>query len=761
MKKTKRILSVLLSLVLAVSGLAVCAVPASGAFKVGDHIAYGSYPGSKVSETPAIKAAANAATWKSYGYYSGNGSMDGSMQAGDFMEFADFFVGNTKYRAVKINEYRPKSVDKSTGADNTTQNHYGYQANTVYYFEYETLYWYVLNPDTGLIMCEKVIDAQPFHNIVWKDNNEYYGKVNTKINANNYYSSTISSWLKEWFYKTAFTPDQKNNIQTTDLTPESSIEHPYTIFLPSRVEASRLDADSRYAEVSDYAFCQGIHYDRRYVASEGYQDLYSWITRTPVVNQNDNTGNSGSVVAYRAHNGDIDPGTATYNNNGIRPACCLKELSCAKIGAQRSQNLYSANTREVYVTKTGNLTGSVQGAGAYAPNTSVTLTATGYMDSNNFDGWYENDRLVTKNNPYTFTLVADRSLEARFKTLYGFQAEVYPAGAGTITGTASYYAAGTSASATATANTGYKFLGWYEYEYFNSDYTVFLTSDATYTVSAMNANVKVQAKFEKVPTCTVTVKAGTGGTASGGGVVEIGKTTQLTATANSGYKLVGWYEGSTKLSGENPYTYTAAKNVTITAKFEKVTTCTVTVTAGTGGTASGGGVIESGKTTQLTATANSGYKFVGWYEGSTKLSGENPYTLTVTKDVTITAKFEPDAPPAINIRNFVKTKTVDYRTTLTLTAEVENPVSGAQVHWFVDGKEAGKGETLTLVQLRKDANVQAKYIQGGTILAETEIETVKVKSGFFAKLIAFFLGLFGNLPKIAQEYLGVEKTTIV
>lgn len=43
-----------------------------------------------------------------------------------------------------------------------------------------------------------------------------------------------------------------------------------------------------------------------------------------------------------------------------------------------------------------------------------------------------------------------------------------------------------------------------------------------------------------------------------------------------------------------------------------------------------------------------------------------------------------------------------------------------------------------------------------TILAESETETVNVKTGFFAKLKAFFRALFGRLPKVVQEYLGVE-----
>ena len=54
--------------------------------------------------------------------------------------------------------------------------------------------------------------------------------------------------------------------------------------------------------------------------------------------------------------------------------------------------------------------------------------------------------------------------------------------------------------------------------------------------------------------------------------------------------------------------------------------------------------------------------------------------------------------------------------------------------------------------------VLLRYIDGINILSQSDVETVKVNSGFFARLIAFFLGLFGLLPKLTQAYLGVEFT---
>ena len=57
------------------------------------------------------------------------------------------------------------------------------------------------------------------------------------------------------------------------------------------------------------------------------------------------------------------------------------------------------------------------------------------------------------------------------------------------------------------------------------------------------------------------------------------------------------------------------------------------------GTVSGGGEYEEGTTATVTATPKSGYKFTKWSDGTTK----NPYTFTVTKDVSLIAYFEKES----------------------------------------------------------------------------------------------------------------------
>ncbi len=159
---------------------------------------------------------------------------------------------------------------------------------------------------------------------------------------------------------------------------------------------------------------------------------------------------------------------------------------------------------------------------------------------------------------------------------------------------------------------------------------------------------KIAKDGEVVPpteSCTVSVTAEAGGKVSGGGTVEKGKETTVTATADEGYKFEGWYKGTEKVSDKAQYKFTVTENVELTAKFEKevvppTESFTVSVRAEAGGKVSGGGTVEKGKETTVTATADEGYKFEGWYKGTEKVSDKAQYKFTVTENVELTAKFE-------------------------------------------------------------------------------------------------------------------------
>lgn len=80
--------------------------------KVGDIIEFGSYPQSEITDSiliAKIEAAGKSISWVDYNYYAGTGYWDdGNMKPVDgMMLYKDITYDGSKYRAVKINQYRP------------------------------------------------------------------------------------------------------------------------------------------------------------------------------------------------------------------------------------------------------------------------------------------------------------------------------------------------------------------------------------------------------------------------------------------------------------------------------------------------------------------------------------------------------------------------------------------------------------------------------------------------------------------------------
>ena len=190
---------------------------------------------------------------------------------------------------------------------------------------------------------------------------------------------------------------------------------------------------------------------------------------------------------------------------------------------------------------------------------------------------------------------------------------------------------------------------------------------------------------------TVTVVNGTidGTDGSTTGEYEAGASVTVTATVPNGQTFVAWTEDGEVVSTENPYTFEVTGNVTLTATFsgESATeTYTVTVENGTGG-----GEYEEGETATVTAATDQG-TFSHWEIGWQQVSTDNPYTFTVTGDVTITAVFK----NAYTVT--VTNGTVNGNASGTFDEGTEVTISATRgSHNFVRWENA-EGETLTYTQ---------------------------------------------------------------
>ena len=273
-----------------------------------------------------------------------------------------------------------------------------------------------------------------------------------------------------------------------------------------------------------------------------------------------------------------------------------------------------------------NAWGSVSGGGVYNAGATCTLTATpasGYQ----FESWKKNGSVVSTNPNYSFTVTENATYTAYFAevpvTYYTITTEVTPAGAGTVNGGGTF-AEGSSITLTATANEGYTFSQWQDGNTQNPR-TITVTANATYTATFTQDNYII----------TVNASPTNGGTVTGGGAYHYGDTPTLTATPNENYDFQGWDDGVI----DNPRTITVTGNATYTAIFSEqgavYYTITTNVSPEDAGTVTGGGTYEEGTVVTLTATANAGYTFDHWNDGST----QNPRTVTVTNSMNLTAYF--------------------------------------------------------------------------------------------------------------------------
>lgn len=197
--------------------------------------------------------------------------------------------------------------------------------------------------------------------------------------------------------------------------------------------------------------------------------------------------------------------------------------------------------------------------------------------------------------------------------------------------------------------------------------SVTVNAKPTYTITAV-----------VVPEGAGSVKVNDSGTSAT--VVESSEVT-ITATANSGYRFVDWVEGDQTVSTDATYIFTATGDHTLTARFEKL--YTVTVSPAEGGTATADKTTAAaGETITLTATPSSGYYFVEWKVVPDNISiQENQFTMPAG-DVEVQAVF------GLSVTNITLDKTelpLYIGDSETLTATIEpGDATNKTVTWSSD-----------------------------------------------------------------------------
>ena len=219
-------------------------------------------------------------------------------------------------------------------------------------------------------------------------------------------------------------------------------------------------------------------------------------------------------------------------------------------------------------------------------------------------------------------------------------------GTAAVTQEAQCTGSGTTATIEATPAEGYHFVQWNDGNTDNPREIV-ITSDTTLTAEFAINQYQV----------TVNADNPDMGSVTGGGEYAYGTSATIEAVPAEGYHFVQWNDGNT----DNPRTLTVTGEVTLTAEFA-INTYQVTVNADNAehGSVTGSGEYAHGASATLTAAPAEGYHFVRWSDGNT----DNPRTVVVTDNLTLTAEFEPSMTTGLDEVNHQLLVTTDHRNIL-------------------------------------------------------------------------------------------------
>lgn len=234
-----------------------------------------------------------------------------------------------------------------------------------------------------------------------------------------------------------------------------------------------------------------------------------------------------------------------------------------------------------------------------------------------FISWSDGDT----NNPRVFILTQDTIFTAMFApNQYTITGSPVNETRGVVTGgcTVDYL---DSVTITATANYGYHFTRWQDYNTDNPR-RIQVTQNKTYT-----------AYFDfNQYSITLDVDTNIHGTVNGGGNYNFLSNRTITATPNYGYHFTQWNDGDTN----NPRVLTLTQDTAFTALFAKNTYIITAISNDTiRGMVTGSTSTEYLDSVTITATPNYGYHFTAWNDGE----NANPRTIEATKDSLFTAYF--------------------------------------------------------------------------------------------------------------------------
>ncbi len=178
-----------------------------------------------------------------------------------------------------------------------------------------------------------------------------------------------------------------------------------------------------------------------------------------------------------------------------------------------------------------------------------------------------------------------------------------PTNGGTVSGGGAYQP-GLDVVITATPGTHWSFTGWNDGD-----------TNAVRSITVPASNVTYTATFAQ-QTAVIGGQANPSyaGNVGGTGVYQIGSGIIISAVPDIGWLFTSWDDGDTNATRTITVPET---NIIYTANFvQQMATLIVQADPGIGGSVSGGGTYQAGSNVVITATPQTGWRFLGWNDGN-------------------------------------------------------------------------------------------------------------------------------------------------
>ncbi|HIJ72910.1 MAG TPA: SUMF1/EgtB/PvdO family nonheme iron enzyme [Candidatus Hydrogenedentes bacterium] len=366
------------------------------------------------------------------------------------------------------------------------------------------------------------------------------------------------------------------------------------------------------------------------------------------------------------------------------------------------------------------------GRHAYGEGTTVAISATA-GPAHAFSKWLRDGVDFSTSPSGSVTVDEDTHLTALFRPLatshYTLTLEVVPAGAGeTIPPAGSYtYEAGTTVGVRAVAFDTYEFVRW---NVADAEYS----TDAETSVT-LDADTHLTAVFEPIAedalVLTIDVEPETGGTTlppPGAHAYAAGTVVLLTAESSDGYAFTKWRVDGSEYSRESQTSFSILDDTYVTAVFESIVqhyTLTVDVNPPQGGTTSppvGSHVYPEGTTVVLSASAATGFEFVGWKRNGGDFSSQSDISVTIDSDTYLTAVFESRATCTLRMAVFpANAGTTDppvgehvYNAGAEMAISAVAAFGHEFVKWTLDGADFS-ADASSMVTIDADMTLMAEF----------------------------------------------------